>query len=79
MTLAILASFFHDYSSDPGLDAFLAVSDYLLFRLTWAVNIWVWDKWEIDYIKIMDMQSKNYYKPNYIQIINGKFTILVVI
>ena len=69
----IYLSRFHDFSQDPGLDMFLAVFDYQLFRLTWAVCIWVWDKWEINYIEIIGLQSKSYYEPNYLQIINGKF------
>lgn len=60
--------------SQSGLFVYTMVGNLLLYRLCWAMNIFAWSKYEINYISVLQLSND---KPNLLLVANQSATLLL--
>jgi hypothetical protein len=64
-----------DFWDQPGLYIYTMIGNLLLYRLTWAFNIYIWSKFDVNYISILRLSNN---KPNLILVVDQTATLLLV-
>lgn len=64
-----------DFWVQPGLYVYTTVGNMLLFRLLWSLNIFVWSRYDINYIPLLSLENL---KPNLLAVSNSTATQFVL-
>ena len=72
---SLLTSSRFDFWVQPGLYVYTTVGNLLLFRLLWSLNIFVWARYDINYIPLLSLENL---KPNLLAVSNSTATQFVL-
>ena len=64
-----------DFWEQPGLYVYTSIGNLLLFRLCWAWNLFVWNRYDINYIPILKLSNT---KSNLLQVCNTTATLFLM-
>lgn len=63
-----------DFWTQPGLFLCTAIGNFLLYRLCWAGNIFIWSKFGVNYISILQLSNL---QPNLLLVVDHSATLLL--
>ena len=64
-----------DFWSQSGVFVFTTIGNLLLYRICWAIAVYVWSKYEVSYISVLSLSNN---KPNFTAILTHLLSLLFV-